>query len=78
MQSKSSITSISSDVTSMRQPSYVPDFTVKATQDVMYLQIRRAHYMAAYRATLMQKERETPQVRHRGSCHSPGGSLPKF
>ena len=57
-----SITSISSDAGSTRQTSYVPDFTVRATGDVMYLQIRRAHYMAAYRATLMQREPKTPEV----------------
>ena len=57
-----SITSISSDVVSTRQTSYLPDFTLKAIGNVMYIKIRRAHYMAAYRATLMQRENKTPQV----------------
>ncbi|XP_074641599.1 metal transporter CNNM4-like [Tubulanus polymorphus] len=38
-----------------KQPTYTPDFTVKALSDVQYMKIKRAHYIAARKATLMER-----------------------
>ncbi|CAH1783100.1 unnamed protein product [Owenia fusiformis] len=42
--------------------SYIPDFTVKATSDLQYLKVKRSHYIAARRATLMERTPKTPEV----------------
>ncbi len=57
-----SITSTSSDVISTRQPTYKPDYTVRAVTNLLYLCIKRHQYMAAFRATLMERQPKTPQV----------------
>lgn len=45
----------SSDQVYMRPVKYTPDFTVKAMSDLLYLRIRRPHYVAALRATLLER-----------------------
>ncbi|XP_064631604.1 metal transporter CNNM4-like [Lineus longissimus] len=56
-QSSGSIASLASVGPSYyhRQPTYNPDFSVKALTDVQFLKIHRAHYVAAYRATLVER-----------------------
>ena len=44
-----------SDVVISKQCNYVPDFTVKAISDVEYLRIARPHYIAAVRATCLER-----------------------
>ncbi|XP_019635749.1 PREDICTED: metal transporter CNNM2-like isoform X7 [Branchiostoma belcheri] len=39
---------------------YVPDYSVRAVTDVQYIRIRRAHYMAARQATLLERQPRTP------------------
>jgi hypothetical protein len=45
-----------------KQPTYTPDFSVKALTDVQYLKIHRAHYIAAYRATLVERHPKSHPV----------------
>jgi hypothetical protein len=58
---QTSVTSMNSlsDTISLSQHSssspYVPDFTVRAMSDLQYIRIRRAHYVAALRATLLER-----------------------
>src|SRR6218665_1544792 len=40
---------------------YIPDFTVRAKTDLQYLRIRRAHYLVARRATLMECQQKSLQ-----------------
>lgn len=37
---------------------FIPDYTVKAITDVLYLQIHRNLYLAAKRATLMERKQK--------------------
>ena len=59
-----SMTSISSASDSIyaRQSQYVPDFTIRALENTQYLKIARSHYIAARRATLMERQPKTPDV----------------
>ena len=52
-----SITSIvsASDSVFTKPNKYIPDFSLHATSDLLYMKLRRAHYVAAYRATLMER-----------------------
>ena len=53
-----SMNSISDNISlSQQSPSipYVPDFTVRALTDLQYIRIRRAHYVAALRASLLER-----------------------
>ena len=45
----------SSDQVYLKPVKYVPDFNVKAITDMLILRIRRPHYVAALRATLMER-----------------------
>jgi len=47
---------IGSSQHSPRTP-YIPDFTVRAISDLQYIRIRRAHYMVALHATLLERQR---------------------
>jgi len=40
---------------------YVPDYTVRAITDLQYIRIRRAHYMVALHATLLERQRKQAQ-----------------
>ena len=59
-----SLTSISSASDSIyaRQPQYTPDFTIRALENTQYLKIARSHYIAARRATLMERQPKTPDL----------------
>jgi metal transporter CNNM len=64
MSKNHSTSSVSSATDSIyhRKVNYTPDFTLKCVDDLLYMKISRAHYIAAYRATMMEKEPKTPQV----------------
>lgn len=49
------MTSIS-EVVDTKQLSYVPDFSVKAVTDLVFVRLRRAHHAAARRATLLEHQ----------------------
>ena len=57
-----SVSSISSTSESAytKVSQYTPDFNVRAITDLQYLKIRRAHYIAARRATKMERQPNTP------------------
>lgn len=40
---------------------YIPDFTVRALTDVQFIKVRRHQYVAAQRATLMERAPKTPR-----------------
>jgi len=40
---------------------YIPDYTVRAITDLQYIRIRRAHYMVALHATLLERQRRQAQ-----------------
>ncbi|XP_067952113.1 metal transporter CNNM2-like isoform X1 [Watersipora subatra] len=40
---------------------YIPDFTVKALTDLEFVKVRRHQYIAAQRATLMERQPKTPR-----------------
>lgn len=42
----------------MLRYTFVPDYTVRAVTEVFYLRIKRSFYMAAKRATLMEKSKK--------------------
>ena len=50
--------------TSHRSPTtpYIPDYTVRAISDLQYIRIRRAHYMVAVHATLLERQRRQAQA----------------
>lgn len=45
-----------SDESDGKVPTYVPDYTVRALTNLQYLCIRRSHYVAVRRATLMERQ----------------------
>jgi len=49
--------------TSSQSPTtpYIPDYTVRAITDLQYIRIRRAHYMVALHATLLERQRRHVQ-----------------
>ena len=56
-QSKQSISSLSSGTeVYSKQTQYIPDFAVRCISDVQYMRIRRAHYIAAQRATELERQ----------------------
>jgi len=58
--SMTSISSLSEIIGSTQQSPktpYIPDFTVRAISDLQYIRIRRAHYMVALHATLLERQR---------------------
>lgn len=48
-------TSQSSFTESAIQPTFIPDYTVRAVSDLTYFQISRPMYLAAIQATLLEK-----------------------
>jgi len=40
---------------------YIPDYSVRAITDLQYIRIRRAHYMVALHATLLERQRRQAQ-----------------
>ena len=60
-QSSLSISS-SSEQVYQRPVKYVPDFGVRAVTNVVYLRIRRSHYIAARRATLLERAPKKQQA----------------
>ena len=59
-----SVSSISSTSESayMKVSQYTPDFSVRAITDLQYMKIRRPHYIAARRATMMERQPKTPDT----------------
>jgi len=58
--SMTSISSLSEIIGTSHQSQttpYIPDFTVRAITDLQYIRIRRAHYMVALHATLLERQR---------------------
>ncbi|KAH1012285.1 hypothetical protein HUJ05_011468 [Dendroctonus ponderosae] len=45
------------NIDSMLRHTFIPDYTVRASTEVMYLRIKRSLYLAAKRATLMEKSK---------------------
>ncbi|KAL1512593.1 hypothetical protein ABEB36_002160 [Hypothenemus hampei] len=45
------------NIDSMLRHTFIPDYTVRASTEVMYLKIKRGLYLAAKRATLMEKSK---------------------
>lgn len=43
----------------IQRHTFVPDYSVKAISDVVYLMVKRSLYLAAKRATLMEQSRRT-------------------
>ncbi|CAL4128468.1 unnamed protein product, partial [Meganyctiphanes norvegica] len=41
--------------------SFIPDYSVRAITDVTYLKIRRSHYIAAYRANILEQVQKDPR-----------------
>lgn len=41
---------------------YVPDYTVRALEDLEYVKIKRHQYIAARRATMMERQPKTPRA----------------
>ncbi|XP_039281476.1 metal transporter CNNM2 isoform X2 [Nilaparvata lugens] len=46
----------------MLRHSFVPDYTVRAVTDIFYLRVRRSLYLAAKRATLMERCKKNEEV----------------
>ncbi|KAJ1521072.1 hypothetical protein ONE63_002778 [Megalurothrips usitatus] len=57
-----SLQSVNLDV--MLRHTFVPDYTVRAVMDVLYVRVRRAAYMAAKQATLMALSRKDSTDEH--------------
>ncbi|XP_012250855.2 unextended protein isoform X2 [Athalia rosae] len=58
-QTLGSIQSVNLD--SMLRHTFVPDYTVRAVTEVFYVRIKRSLYLAAKRATLMERSQKDPQ-----------------
>ena len=43
---------------SMLRYSFIPDYTVRAVTEVFYLRIKRSHYLAAKKATLLERSKK--------------------
>lgn len=61
-QAVGSIQSINLD--SMLRYTFVPDYTVRAVTEVFYVKIKRSLYLAAKRATLLEKSQKDPLPGH--------------
>lgn len=46
------------NIDAMLRYTFVPDYTVRAVTEVMYLRVKRSFYMAAKRATLMERSKK--------------------
>ncbi|XP_050531045.1 unextended protein isoform X2 [Daktulosphaira vitifoliae] len=46
------------NIDAMLRYTFVPDYTVRAVTEVMYLKVKRSFYMAAKRATLMERSKK--------------------
>lgn len=46
------------NIDSLLRHSFVPDYSVRAAAEVIYLKIKRSLYLAAKRATLMEKSKK--------------------
>lgn len=51
------------NIDSMLRHTFIPDYTVRASTEVLYLKIKRSLYLAAKRATLMEKSKSQNQTR---------------
>lgn len=49
------------DIVYSKNHMYVPDYTVRALDDLEYIKIKRHQYVAARRATLMERQPKTPR-----------------
>ncbi|KAJ8873919.1 hypothetical protein PR048_024756 [Dryococelus australis] len=47
---------------SLMRVTFIPDYTVQAITDVFYVRIKRSLYLAAKRATLMERARKNSQT----------------
>lgn len=57
-----SLQSVNLDV--MLRHTFVPDYTVRAVMDVLYIRVRRSAYLAAKQATLMALSRKDSTDEH--------------
>lgn len=46
------------NIDAMLRYTFVPDYSVRAVTEVMYLRVKRSFYMAAKRATLMERSKK--------------------
>lgn len=46
----------------LKGASFVPDFTVRLTQDVVYLQLKASAYLLAFRTTMIERGKEFPNM----------------
>lgn len=46
------------NIDAMLRYTFVPDYSVRAVSEVMYLRVKRSFYMAAKRATLMERSKK--------------------
>lgn len=46
------------NIDSLLRHTFIPDYSVRATTEVLYLKIKRALYLAAKRATLMERSKK--------------------
>ncbi|XP_050303940.1 unextended protein isoform X2 [Anthonomus grandis grandis] len=51
------------NIDSMLRHTFIPDYTVRASTEVLYLKIKRSLYLAAKRATLMEKSKRENQTK---------------
>ncbi|CAG9772312.1 unnamed protein product [Ceutorhynchus assimilis] len=51
------------NIDSMLRHTFIPDYSVRATTEVLYLKIKRSLYLAAKRATLMEKSKRGNQTK---------------
>ncbi|XP_013774869.1 LOW QUALITY PROTEIN: metal transporter CNNM4-like [Limulus polyphemus] len=47
---------------SSSKASFIPDYTVVAVSDTLYMKVHRAVYLAAYRATLMERQKQRSET----------------
>jgi len=47
-----------SDSIYIKNEPYIPDFSVRATDQILFLRIKRAHYIVARRATMMGRNEQ--------------------
>lgn len=53
---------------------YIPDFTVRALTDIEFIKVRRHQYIAAQRATLMERQPKTPREESDATSEDPFSS----
>lgn len=47
----------------MLRHTFIPDYTVRAVTEVFYVKIKRSLYLAAKRATLLERSQKDPTLR---------------